>query len=134
MATLSRGPWCPPSTFFVLHRRSLGRLLRSFQLWQKAWDAKALTRDAKRLRWSMSRALLAPGEATLLLYYNFQFSPEVVQISIDDLRARIALLFLSVLRFGAASCVYSGAALNRLSTVHTIQSSMVQSLSSTNQG
>ena len=72
VATLSRGPWCPPSTFFVLHRRSLGRLLRSFQLWQKAWDAKALTRDAKRLRWEyVSCALLAPGEATLLLYYNF---------------------------------------------------------------
>ena len=71
VATLSRGPYCPPSTFFVLHRRHLDRLLASFRLWQEAWDARALTRDAKRLRWEYTAcSLLAPGEATLLLYYN----------------------------------------------------------------
>jgi hypothetical protein len=71
VATLTRGPWCPPSTFWVLHRRSLDRMLGSLTLWQQAWDARALTRDQKRMRWEFtSCALLAPGEATLLLYYN----------------------------------------------------------------
>ena len=71
VATLTRGPWCPPSTFWVLHRRSLDRMLESLTLWQQAWDARALTRDQKRMRWEFtSCALLAPGEATLLLYYN----------------------------------------------------------------
>ena len=71
VATLSRGPWCPPSTFFVVHKRSLDRLLTSFRLWQGAWDAKALSRDQKRMRWEFtSCALLAPGEAVLALYFN----------------------------------------------------------------
>ena len=71
VATLSRGPWCPPSTFWILHRRSLDRLLSSFTLWQQAWDTRALTPDQKRMRWEFtSCSLLAPGEATLLLYYN----------------------------------------------------------------
>ena len=30
VATLSRGPYCPPSTFFVFHRSQLQRLLASF--------------------------------------------------------------------------------------------------------
>ena len=69
---LSRGPYCPPSTFFVVHRKHLKRLLSSFRLWQEAWDAKgALTKDGKRLRWEYtSCAMLTPGEAGLLLYYN----------------------------------------------------------------
>lgn len=71
VATLSRGPWCPPSTFWVLHRSSLGRLLDGMRLWQEAWDARALTRDLKRMRWEfVGCSLLAPGEAALLLYYN----------------------------------------------------------------
>ena len=71
VAILSRGPYCPPSTFFVVHRQQLGRLLGSFQLWREAYEARALTRDKKRLRWEyVSCALLAPGEAGLLLYYN----------------------------------------------------------------
>lgn len=70
-ATLSRGPWCPPSTFWILHRRSLDRMLTSLTLWQQAWDAMALTRDQKRLRWEYtSCAMLSPDEAALLLYYN----------------------------------------------------------------
>ena len=71
VATLSRGPWCPPSTFWVLHRDSLPRLLHSFTLWQRAWDSLTLTRDLKRLRWEfVSCSLLAPGEAVLQLYFN----------------------------------------------------------------
>ena len=71
VATLSRGPYCPPSTFFVFHRSQLQRLLASFRLWQRAWDARALTRDAKRLRWEyVACSMLAPGEGGLLLHYN----------------------------------------------------------------
>ena len=71
VATLSRGPYCPSSTFFVAHRRHLPRLLHSFRFWQEAWDARALTRDTVRLRWEyVACSLLAPGEAVLLLHYN----------------------------------------------------------------
>lgn len=71
VATLARGPYCPPSTFFISHRRHLDRLLDSFRLWQEAWDEGALTRDMKRVRWEyVACSLLAPGEAGLLLYYN----------------------------------------------------------------
>jgi hypothetical protein len=85
VATLSRGPWCPPSTFFVVHKRSLDRVLSGFKLWQRAWDARALTRDKKRLRWEyVACTLLAPGESVLLLYYNYsQLADAVVHAGVS---------------------------------------------------
>lgn len=71
-ATLSRGPWCPSSAFWILHRRTLQRHLAGLRLWQEAFDRRALTRDLKRLRWEyVGCALLAPGEAVLHLHYNY---------------------------------------------------------------
>ena len=69
--TLSRGPWCPPSTFYMFHRGMLRRHLASLRLWAEAFAAKALTSAEKLIRWEyVSCALLAPGEAILLAYYN----------------------------------------------------------------
>ena len=72
VATLSRGPWCPSSRFWVLPARSLARHLASLRLWHAAFERRALTRDLRKLRWEyVSCALLAPGEAVLQLHYNF---------------------------------------------------------------
>jgi len=73
VATLSRGPWCPSSTFWILHRRTLRRHLAGLRLWQDAFDRRgSLTRDLKRLRWEyVGCGLLAPGEAVLQLHYNY---------------------------------------------------------------
>ena len=80
VATLSRGPWCPSSTFWILHRRTLPRQLAGLRLWQQAYDARALTRDAKRLRWEyVGCSMLAPGEAVLQLYYNYSRLEEAHQ-------------------------------------------------------
>lgn len=68
---LSRGPWCPPSTFFMFHRTSLPRFLSSLRLWQQAYDRAALFRDRRYYRWEfVTCSLLAPNEAILLAYYN----------------------------------------------------------------
>lgn len=71
-ASLSRGPWCPSSAFWILHRRTLPRQLAGLRLWQQAYDAQALTRERKRLRWEyVGCSMLAPNEAVLHLYYNY---------------------------------------------------------------
>lgn len=71
VATFSRGPWCPPSNFFLLHRRSLPRMLASLRTWQQAIDRQALFGDAKMYRWEyVGCSMLRPGESVLLAYYN----------------------------------------------------------------
>ena len=36
---LYRGPYCPSSQFFMVHRLDLDLVLRSFDLWREAFDA-----------------------------------------------------------------------------------------------
>lgn len=79
-ATLSRGPWCPTSTVFLLHASSLDRHLAALRVWQDAVDRRLLRRaaDAQSAReWPLLRweyvgcSMLAKGESVMLAYYNF---------------------------------------------------------------
>ena len=73
VATLSRGPWCPSSAFFMLHRRSLKRHLNGLRIWQEAFDrhSQAAWKRLKLMRWEyLGCGLLAPGESILMAYYN----------------------------------------------------------------
>jgi len=95
VVTLSRGPWCPPSNFFILHRRSLTRMLATLRLWQQAVDRAALFKDKRLYRWEYtSCSLLGPGEAVLLAYYNMsEIDPPMTA---RDTRAGTSVLLAAV--------------------------------------
>jgi hypothetical protein len=98
-AVLSRGPWCPPSTFFILHRDSLARHMASLRVWEQATERRfqldgrprptaasehagggggtGRNKDAAPPPWRLLRweyvgcSLLEAEEAVLLAYFNY---------------------------------------------------------------
>ena len=71
-AYLSRGPWCPSSQLWMLHRRELGWLRRGLRLWatlmREEERVRRQPRRAFRLEYVLCR-MLALDEAALFAFY-----------------------------------------------------------------
>jgi hypothetical protein len=73
---LYRGPFCPSSQFFIVHRYELKRVLASFDLWHDAFEAGAARWEPLALSWETTTcALLDEDEASLAVLFPWANLP-----------------------------------------------------------
>lgn len=71
---LHRGPFCPSTRFFLLHRRTLPLVHDAMKLWRDAYDAQKWGELTSRFEYTTC-SLLGVKEAVLSLKYNEGFNP-----------------------------------------------------------